>query len=343
MGWPCFNENSDGFDGLRATGSEETLLPGSRSPWSRGARPRNSNLLTGREGAGIFAAMIALRRSARRRVDARRIEPSHLRRVGAILSLLVLLGLFIPPICSAAHKRANPPPKPKGVTHTVKAGQTLFLISQAYQVKVAVILDANHLKASTPLTVGQHLFIPGAKSVKKVEASHPLTRQEREVLEQSLADEAVAPPPPTEPPRPRVRTDADLVWPIIGPINSPFGARRGKFHAGIDIGSPYYQEVSAALDGEVIYADATKGGLGKAVVLQHGNGMRTVYAHLSIIIAHEGDTVRQGQAIGGVGDTGRATGPHLHFEVRKNGTALNPEEYLPATIDELVRDLSQRR
>jgi murein DD-endopeptidase MepM/ murein hydrolase activator NlpD len=80
-----------------------------------------------------------------------------------------------------------------------------------------------------------------------------------------------------------------------------------------------------------------------AVVLQHGHGLRTVYAHLSIIIAREGDTVRQGQPIGGVGDTGRTTGPHLHFEIRKNGTALNPEEYLPATIDELVQDLSRKR
>jgi murein DD-endopeptidase MepM/ murein hydrolase activator NlpD len=225
----------------------------------------------------------------------------------------------------------------------VEAGQTLFRISQAYQVKVAVLMEANRLKPSTPLRVGQRLFIPGARSVKKVEAFKSLTTQEREVLEQSLSEEVVAPPPPPEPPRPRVKTDADLVWPILGPITSPFGPRWGKFHAGIDIGSPSYQEVVAALDGEVIYADATRGPLGEAVVLQHAHGLRTVYAHLSILIAHEGDTVRQGQAIGGVGNTGRATGPHLHFEVRKNGTALNPEDYLPATIDDLVRDLSQRR
>jgi len=284
-----------------------------------------------------------MRPPARRWVLAWGIEPPRLRRIRAILSLLILFSLFISPATSAAHKRAQPPVKPKGVTHVVEAGQTLFRISQAYQVRVAVIMEANRLKPSTPLKVGQRLFIPGVKALKKVEAYKPLTTQEREVLERSLAGEVVAPPPPTEPPRPRVKTEADLVWPLVGPITSPFGPRWGRFHAGIDIGSPYYQEVVAALDGEVIYADATKGGLGKAVVLQHGNGLRTVYAHLSIIIAHEGDTVRQGQAIGGVGDTGHATGPHLHFEVRKNGTALDPEEYLPATIDELVRDLSRGR
>ena len=150
------------------------------------------------------------------------------------------------------------------------------------------------------------------------------------------------PSPTTVPPPspPRVKTDADFVWPIQGRINSPFGPRNGRLHAGIDIGSPHYQEVVAAADAEVIYANDTGGPLGKAVVLQHGRGIRTVYAHLSIIIARERDTVRQGQAIGGVGDTGRATGPHLHFEIRKNGVPLNPESYLPATIDELMRDLS---
>ena len=226
----------------------------------------------------------------------------------------------------------------------VVRGQTLFRISQAYQVKVAILMEANRLKASTPLRVGQRLFIPGVTVVKKVDPFRPLTKEDRETLERSLSEEVTAPPPPppVEPPRPRVKTDADLLWPILGSINSPFGPRWGKFHAGIDIGSPHYQEVIAAEDGEVIYANETRGALGKAVVLQHDRGLRTVYAHLSIIIAREGETVRQGQPIGGVGDTGRATGPHLHFEVRRNGVALNPEDSLPATIDELVRDLSQR-
>lgn len=243
----------------------------------------------------------------------------------------------------AARKRAAAPSKPKGVAHVVRPGQTLFRISLAYGVKVAVLIEANRLKSSVPLRAGQRLFIPGATAVKVVENSRPLTNEERASLERSLREELTLPAPAPGSPPPRVKTDADFIWPIVGPINSPFGPRWGRFHAGIDIGSPHYQEVAAAADGEVIYANDTAGPLGKAVVIRHGRGMRTIYAHLSIIASREGDTVRQGQAIGGVGSTGRSTGPHLHFEVRRDGTPVNPEDVLPATIDELVRDLSTPR
>ena len=277
------------------------------------------------------------------RPQARRLIPHSRRCVWAWLLLVFLLVPGLPPSAGAAKIRPKVQSKPQGVIHVVEVGQTLFRISLAYQVKVERLMEANRLRASSDLRAGQRLFIPGAKGVKPVESSRPLTPAEREALERSLSGETRTTAPSPAPPRPRVRTDADFVWPSLGPINSPFGPRRGRFHAGIDIGSPHYQEVVAAADGEVIYANETKGALGKAIVLQHGHGFRTVYAHLSIIIAGEGDTVRQGQAIGGVGDTGRATGPHLHFEIRRNGAALNPEDYLPATIDELVQDLSRKR
>jgi murein DD-endopeptidase MepM/ murein hydrolase activator NlpD len=263
--------------------------------------------------------------------------------------MVLLLGclLAVSGIDSAAATRsdAKSVPKPKGITHIVAQGQTLFRISQTYGVSVAALAEVNRLKPSQPLRVGRRLFIPGATAIKKVDVSRSLTAQERAALEASLREQLTLPPPSPPPATqvpapPRVKTDAEFVWPIQGPVNSPFGPRGGRLHAGIDIGSPHYQEVVAAADAEVIYANDSKGPLGKAVVLQHGRGLRTVYAHLSIIIARERDTVRQGQAIGGVGDTGRATGPHLHFEIRQNGVPLNPEAYLPTTIDELVRDLS---
>jgi lipoprotein NlpD len=263
---------------------------------------------------------------------------------GFCLACVLLLGASEP--AWAERSRSKPRATPKGITHTVQSGQTLFQISQAYDVKIATLLEANRLKASTLLKVGQRLVVPGATATKKVETSRPLTKEERGALERSLREELTLPSPhsaPPSPPRPRVKTDAAFVWPIHGPINSPFGPRNGRLHAGVDIGSPHYQEVIAAADAEVLYANDTRGPLGKAIVLQHGRGMRTVYAHLSIIIARERDAVRQGEAIGGVGNTGRATGPHLHFEIRRHGAPRNPEDYLPATIDELVKDLSAPR
>ena len=259
---------------------------------------------------------------------------------------MVLFGLACIESACAAPTRTASPQTPRGVTHVVQRGQTLFRISQAYGVPVALLIETNRLKPSAPLKVGQRLFIPGVAAVKGVEVSRQLTTDERATLERSLREELTLPPPPTTappPPRPRVKTDADFVWPIHGPINSSFGPRNGRLHAGVDIGSPHYQEVVASADAEVIYANDTRGPLGKAVVLQHGQGLRTVYAHLSIIIVRERETVRQGQAIGGVGETGRATGPHLHFEIRQNGVPRNPEDYLPATIDELMRNLSAPR
>jgi murein DD-endopeptidase MepM/ murein hydrolase activator NlpD len=262
----------------------------------------------------------------------------------SLLSFVLFALLGVVDLSSATRPRPKSAEKPKGVTHVVQQGQTLFRIAQAYDVKMATLLDANRLKSSTPLRVGQRIFVPGAKSLRTVEASRPLSKEERSHLEATLKDEVVAPPPPSANNRqPAIRTDAEFVWPLLGPINSPFGPRWGRFHAGIDIGSPHYQEVVAAADGEVIYANDTKGALGKTVVIQHAHATQTVYAHLSVVIAREGDSVRQGQAIGGVGDTGRTTGPHLHFEVRRNNTAVNPEECLPATIDDLVRALSVSR
>jgi murein DD-endopeptidase MepM/ murein hydrolase activator NlpD len=245
----------------------------------------------------------------------------------------------------ATPTRTTVPPPPAGVTHIVQPGQNLFRIGLAYGVPVTTLLEINRLKPSAPLQVGQRLFIPGATALRQVEIPRQLTTDERNALERSLQEDLTLPstPAPPEVPTPAppgVRTDAHFVWPLHGPITSPFGPRNGRLHTGMDIGSPHYQEVVAAADGEVIYAGDTKGSLGKTVVLQHGQALRTVYAHLSIVIARERDAVRQGQAIGGVGVTGRTTGPHLHFEVRKNGVPVNPANYLPATIDELVRGLS---
>jgi murein DD-endopeptidase MepM/ murein hydrolase activator NlpD len=94
-------------------------------------------------------------------------------------------------------------------------------------------------------------------------------------------------------------------------------------HTGVDIGAGYGSSIRAAADGEVIFA-GHKGGYGNCVIVDHGGGVATLYAHCSSMLVSDGQEVKQGQTIARVGSTGMATGPHLHFEVRRNGTPVNP-------------------
>jgi murein DD-endopeptidase MepM/ murein hydrolase activator NlpD len=117
-----------------------------------------------------------------------------------------------------------------------------------------------------------------------------------------------------------------LIWPVNGPVVSPFGMRWGRLHAGIDIAVPYGTPIQAAASGTVIFA-GWMGGYGNFVIVDHGGGLSTGYAHQSSI-AVGGGSVSQGQVIGYVGCTGHCFGPHLHFEVRVNGTPVDPLGYL---------------
>jgi murein DD-endopeptidase MepM/ murein hydrolase activator NlpD len=121
---------------------------------------------------------------------------------------------------------------------------------------------------------------------------------------------------------------AGLIWPVRGPITSPFGPRWGGFHPGIDIGVPTGTPIQAAAAGTVIWC-GWESGYGNLVVLDHHNGIATAYAHQSRIAVGCNENVSQGQVIGYVGCTGFCTGPHLHFEVRVNGVAVDPLGYLP--------------
>lgn len=122
----------------------------------------------------------------------------------------------------------------------------------------------------------------------------------------------------------------NLYWPTVGRlITSPFGYRIHPiwrirmFHSGIDISGSYGDSIYAVNDGRVIYS-GWQSGYGKVVIIDHGNGMSTLYAHCSQLLVNEGDQVKRGQLIGRVGSTGWSTGNHLHFEIRKNGTPVNP-------------------
>ena len=115
-----------------------------------------------------------------------------------------------------------------------------------------------------------------------------------------------------------------LAWPLPFPVGDRFGPRGDRFHAGIDIFSPPGVPVAAARSGYVAYAGWRDGGWGSEVTIAHGRGVRTIYAHLSATAVSVGDRVAGGTMIGRVGSTGEATGPHMHFEVRVRGAAVDP-------------------
>jgi murein DD-endopeptidase MepM/ murein hydrolase activator NlpD len=120
-----------------------------------------------------------------------------------------------------------------------------------------------------------------------------------------------------------------LAWPVAAPIGDSFGPRGNRFHAGLDVLAPLSTEVGAAAAGRVTYAGWLAGGWGNLVVVAHGDGVRTMYAHLSSVAARVGERVSAGTVLGAVGATGDATGPHLHFEVRLRGAAVDPRSALP--------------
>ncbi len=130
-----------------------------------------------------------------------------------------------------------------------------------------------------------------------------------------------------------VRGTGIFVFPVNGRITSGFGYRRhpilgtSRLHAGVDFGAPQGTTIYAADSGSVIYA-GWYGGYGRAVIVDHGGGITTLYAHSSRLFVSVGQAVTQGQAIAAIGATGLSTGPHLHFEVRQNGNPVNPMAYL---------------
>lgn len=117
-------------------------------------------------------------------------------------------------------------------------------------------------------------------------------------------------------------------WPIDGVITSPFGPRGGSVHEGIDIDGETGDPIGASAAGTVIMASPFSG-YGNAVIIDHGHGVTTLYGHMSAFAVSEGDRVSQGQIVGAVGSTGHSTGSHLHFEIRVNGTPIDPLPYLP--------------
>jgi lipoprotein NlpD len=233
-----------------------------------------------------------------------------------IKSLLWFLFLFIilfNPAC-ARHKipleRPSPPPDRKGVYHVVERHQTLYRICKTYGVDLKGVASLNGIADPSKIETGQQIFIPGAKKGLRVEV---------------YIDDVVAEPGEKVK---FVYKKLDFVWPVEGKISDIFEEAESKRHQGIDISSPIGTPIKASNAGRVIYSNNAIKGYGNLVVLRHSEEYVTVYAHNQVNLVEEGTWVEKGQIIGKVGHTGRATGPHLHFEIRRNNKAVDPLLFL---------------
>ncbi len=209
-------------------------------------------------------------------------------------------------------------PNREGVRYRIKKNDTLMGIASAFSTNEGRIRRHNGISGNRILA-GADIFIPDARPVVKKSAPR----------EQPKAVEARAAVEHEETPRPRRM----FLWPVKGRITSSFGSRispisgRRSFHTGMDIGCSMDTPVKAASAGKVIFS-GWKEIFGNMVILKHDRGFITVYAHNKKLLVQENEKVRAGQVIARSGTTGASTGPHLHFEVRKHLTPLNPIRFL---------------
>lgn len=212
---------------------------------------------------------------------------------------------------------------PYGIYHRVKPGENLYRIARTYQVDLQEIAELNNITEASLIRPGQKVFIPGANRQLPVVVPDPGPGgAERVTVSRDPGEKS--------PPAKQIVTEkGKFIWPVRGKVTSRFGMRKGKPHDGIDISAPEGTPVVAAAAGRVIYSSDKIRSYGNLVIIKHQGRYSTVYAHNQKNLVGEGDFVEKGQVIARVGDTGRASAPHLHFEVRFGKKPRNPEFFLP--------------
>lgn len=198
------------------------------------------------------------------------------------------------------------PANPPGHWYVVEAGETLDLIARRAGVPPEDILELNGFESAALVKPGTLLFVMTGG------ATPPEATGSAAVVDLGAA--------------PALRWPLTTIRILVG---SPFGARWGKPHEGIDLPAPVGTPVFAAADGRVVYAGGAIRGYGNLIVLKHAGDLLTAYAHNSVLLVSQGQSVLAGDRIALVGQSGHATGPHLHFEVRSGQIPRDPMNYLP--------------
>jgi lipoprotein NlpD len=244
-----------------------------------------------------------------------KIRLGRLTRKAVLLPVSLLFPLFF---FSCAPRSSTPRHTGQGIYHAVQRGENLFRIGKAYDVTYQELARINRIQNPGQLRAGDKIFIPDAARQLPVEIITPATVSLKQ-------------PRPLES---RDGTRPALIWPVAGNVSSGFGQRGASFHDGVDILAPEGTPIRAMENGEVVYSDQLRG-YGNIIVIRHAGGIVSVYAHNRTNRVAEGRTVAQGDTIAEVGSTGRASAPHLHFEIRRDNVAEDPLHYLRGT--ELAR------
>mgnify|MGYP000005848812 CR=1 FL=1 len=201
-------------------------------------------------------------------------------------------------------------PLVSGVVHTVVKGDTLSRIAQKYAVSESTIREYNIIDGDK-LSIGQVLIIPGGRLIETPKPRPSVTVK----VSRPASDNNIV-----------VSGTGKMSWPNACYRISQY--YKGWIHTGVDIACPSGSAIRAADDGTVIRVQYGRTGYGYNVIIDHGNGISTLYAHMSRIDVVVGQYVAKGEVIGAEGSTGRSTGPHLHFEVRISGSHVNPLNYI---------------
>lgn len=211
----------------------------------------------------------------------------------------------------------------KGFYHALARGETLWQLSQRYGVSVDAIVRANQIEDPRNLAAGTRIFVPGAEPLPGDEAP-PLADAVPLVRGCALTDDQ------KQERQAQARREADVVfeWPVRGAVTTCFAPENGRPHDGIDIAVPEGTPVHAAEAGKVVYS-APLGAYGNLIVVRHAGTYTSLYAHNEKNLTEPGAFVEKGDVIAESGDSGNATGPHVHFEIRRARKPDNPILYLP--------------
>ncbi|MDX8403371.1 MAG: M23 family metallopeptidase [Mariprofundaceae bacterium] len=210
-------------------------------------------------------------------------------------------------------------------THTVRRGDTLYSIGKRFGVDHKLLARRNHIRWPYTIYVGQRLSLTRVAPKPQYMPTPKARAKTKKVARKKTASKKYVSPHR----KPAVNGSVKLRWPLKATVTSRFGRRGSRMHDGIDIGAKAGTPVHAAASGEVVYSDQRLTGYGKLIIVRHSQDMFTAYAHNQRNLVRKGDQVKAGDIIARVGKTGRASGPHLHFEVRRGPTPVDPIAYLP--------------